>query len=579
MLTLKLTTKQEEADVFAIRPLKRADGFTDLKYAINSIPPFADFLKAAEQVKGPLTPTAEGSIESPLSMRTITNTVIDLIKFVTKTDNLDPMTREGIPIEQRQLMLSEQGVLQIAIECVQAPFKAGLYSYEDSSCSETKVKLGAAILEHENMGKLAMRLVRHILRGQSANKLAALPHVPSLLELLATGWGASECLTELFTDNDMVDRVPDATIAMFVDLIRQKGRLSRYVKFLEVLCACRGKAVRVNQWRVSRMLLEEAPELLLTIRLEADHILISGHGDYFPKLQEAGGQLDLVKWLEKTEQSTADYFEALTSLYAALVRGRNLRTSPTLQKLLPYKLVCRIITDATLQRRHLDVSRQYVTIARDLWVNNNIYAPPYIHPSRDQGDSSDDGLCQDRPRVEACACDCRESRPLLPLQSRSGVGARLGPIQRVEALCDRVHCKAPVSDGDAYLGELYDLRARPADADLVLTGFYRASELKEIIGPLLSLPDGRRDITGREGDEPAARYEKEASKITVNTVVIMEARSGLQDLSAYLHRTPRRASLCPSRDVQYASLAANLREAGSEDAEGQHRPKVRDAQL
>ena len=78
-----------------------------LKYAINSIPPFADFLKAAEQVKGPLTPTAEGSIESPLSMRTITNTVIDLIKFVTKTDNLDPMTREGIPIEQRQLMLSD----------------------------------------------------------------------------------------------------------------------------------------------------------------------------------------------------------------------------------------------------------------------------------------------------------------------------------------------------------------------------------------------------------------------------------------------------------------------------------------
>ena len=88
--------------------------------------------------------------------------------------------------------------------------------------------------------------------------------------------------------------------------------------------------------------------------LEDDQIIISGHAAYFPALAKAGGRMPLSKWLESTERETAEYFEALTSLYAALVRGRNLRTSPTLQRLLPYALVCRVITDASLHVKHLD---------------------------------------------------------------------------------------------------------------------------------------------------------------------------------------------------------------------------------
>ena len=34
----------------------------------------------------------------------------------------------------------------------------------------------------------------------------------------------------------MVERVPDKTIKMFVELIRSKGRQERYLRFLEVLC-------------------------------------------------------------------------------------------------------------------------------------------------------------------------------------------------------------------------------------------------------------------------------------------------------------------------------------------------------
>ena len=191
---------------------------------------------------------------------------------------------------------------------------------------------------------------------------------------------------------------------MFITLIREKKRHERYVRFLEVLCTCRGKAVRPNQWRVAKMLLEDASDLLLKLELRpaanptlhgdnevnspggavrevqgGPRIFVSGSAKYFPKLR--GGSMELADWLATTDPDTKDYFAALSSLYASLVRGRNLRVTPTLQRLLPYELILAIITDARLNHEALDVSRQFVRIATDLWVSNDIWGPP---PSGDE---------------------------------------------------------------------------------------------------------------------------------------------------------------------------------------------------
>lgn len=545
-IPLLLSTDPEDADVFAVRPVEHSR-FADLLYVINSISPFTAFLESqnhllpqeggganaaksmAPTASSTTAPTAApplGGIPDgkshPMPMRTITNTLVELIKFVTKSDNLDPFTREGMPIEQRQLILAEQGVLQLAIECVDAPFRARMYTHEEVAAIE---KLSSALLEHQKLGRLAMRLVRHILRGQSTNKLHALSQVPNLLTLLPVGWGASECLTTLFTDNDMVDRVPDETIRMFVELIRTKGRLDRYVQFLEVLCACRGKAVRANQWRIARMLLEDAPELLLSLRLDGgaeQRILIAGDPQYFPKLAEHGGQMELRTWLDSTERGTAAYFEALTSLYAALVRGRNLKVTPVLQRLLPYNLVCRVICDEALHTQHLDCSRQFVCIARDLWVNNDIYSP---------------------------AGSIREAHPTMVYVKTVRVWTRVPEIARKGVLSSRYNLSIDASPDWTQFNELKTfaisfISRHPSQKAtmiqtnfmilelvklmhaLVLTGFFRSSELVDVIGPLLSLLDGRHDTTGRASDGPTARYDRETT-VTVNTVVIMECKEWL----------------------------------------------------
>jgi hypothetical protein len=56
---------------------------------------------------------------------------------------------------------------------------------------------------------------------------------------------------------------------------------------LAVLCQCDGRAVRRNQARIARIFLQEAPELLLTLRLEEqpagtpDLVYIRGDPAYF----------------------------------------------------------------------------------------------------------------------------------------------------------------------------------------------------------------------------------------------------------------------------------------------------------
>ena len=54
-----------------------------------------------------------------LDFKSVTATITDLIYFVTISDILDPILREGLPHPSRQLLLREQQVLDRAMECIQ----------------------------------------------------------------------------------------------------------------------------------------------------------------------------------------------------------------------------------------------------------------------------------------------------------------------------------------------------------------------------------------------------------------------------------------------------------------------------
>ena len=312
----------------------------------------------------------------------MTATITDLIYFVTISDILDPILREGLPHLSRQLLLREQQVLDRAMECIQVPFK---HHYKFSELSSEKARNKPSVKPLHRMGVLCQRLARHILRENTANKIYAMRFVPSLQGQLGYGLRAAGTLTEVFADNEqLLDKVTDENVAMFINLIRQNGRQGRFVKFLNVLCQCNGKAVRTNQWRVCNMLVKEAPELLIRLRLRpatANNkaaVMVSGDPRYFPafgeELSPGRSELEINEWLNITEASTAEYFELCIELASgapsSAVRQRNLKNTPHVQKLLPYDVVLAIITSPELHADHLEVSAQFVGIARDLYVDN-----------------------------------------------------------------------------------------------------------------------------------------------------------------------------------------------------------------
>ena len=184
---------------------------------------------------------------SDVDLGPVTKVLTDMIIFVTVSDNPDPNTREGMPHPLRQLLLRDQQILELAIQCVIAPFKK-VFSFDDFRTERLRRKPEHVAVH--GMAVLAQRLARHILRECTVNKTHAVRFVSTLQSQLSYGIMAAQTLTEVFSDNEeLLEQVDDRTVQRFVNLLREQARLARFVNFLIVLCQCGGKAVRPHQWR------------------------------------------------------------------------------------------------------------------------------------------------------------------------------------------------------------------------------------------------------------------------------------------------------------------------------------------
>lgn len=260
------TSVQHDEDVFGLQ-LVPQESIDDLSYVNSCASIFRDFLEQFSASPPPL----KGEID----LRAICKVLTDMIIFVTISDNLDPNTREGLPHLSRQLLLKDQQVLDLAIECVRVPF-VEVYSFADFATERSRRKPENVAIH--GMAVLAQRLARHILRECNANKTYAVRFVSLLQSQLTYGIMAAQTLTEVFADNEeLLDQVDDDQILRFVSLLRNQARLARFVNFLIVLCQCNGKSVRPNQWRVCRLVCQDSPELLLKLTLKDKRLMVAGN--------------------------------------------------------------------------------------------------------------------------------------------------------------------------------------------------------------------------------------------------------------------------------------------------------------
>ena len=98
-------------------------------------------------------PPQRGEVE----LAPISKVLTDMIIFVTVSDNPDPHTREGLPHPLRQLLLRDQQILELAMQCVVLPFKQ-VFSFDDFRTERLRRKPEHAAIH--GVAVLAQRLAR-----------------------------------------------------------------------------------------------------------------------------------------------------------------------------------------------------------------------------------------------------------------------------------------------------------------------------------------------------------------------------------------------------------------------------------
>ncbi|KAL1510122.1 hypothetical protein AB1Y20_006454 [Prymnesium parvum] len=524
LLPLLVSPNKRDEDIFGLH-LTNDEHYKDLLFARAAVD---DFLTFESQFVGEPRPREN------INFAPIIKTTSELIKFVTISDDPNPLTREGLPHSRRQQLLREQLLLDLAFEAGQMPLADTPYTTWRVLTRCTREAAPFTIKDHlepkserlkGNNGKLhammliTVRLAQMILREDAANRahVMKMGYVPLWQAQLGYALKIAPALSEVFSDNELLlDRVADDTIHTYVGLIRNAGREARYVDFLITLCAAKGKAVRHNQDRICKYLVQQAPELLVTLHErtaksaqtpsnKSIEVYVKGDSKYFTAIE---GEPTLAAWLDAQDAERRTFFERCLTLFGRLVLDRNETNTPIMQSMLPLSLLQAIIKDASLNEKHLGVCSQAMALVRVLYVNNIPHEPlAYLQTVRVWSDV--------KPQAVLSLTACLNAGVALD-------GAHFDGLKRyIEArlLKSRKQVASQLAENKMLLEILQTLYF------LVEAGFYDLEQLQSIRAPLLLLLDGRDDILGRAGyhEEPHERYQVIRVK-DCDTMLIMECK-------------------------------------------------------
>ena len=312
-LTLGVRKEPQVEDVYRFESIS-ASYVQDVLYAKNCVDRLITFHAHFETYPKD-SPSLDGKSERQ-QCAGLERVLTDLIMFCSLSNNDNPMTREGIPRHEQQLLLCELLVLERLMSIIEMLLPRAIYLRESIAVLARDGRTDAAITGNERtrtkLVKLCQRVMCLVLRKNEANCKHATAKkdatgqcvfVMALMRQMGYGVLAARTLREVYVDNEaLLDSVTDGTVAYMLDLIRSdapgQGRKARYIDFLKILCECNCKAVRPNQWRIANLLFTEVNQrLLLQLTLHGGEVYIHGDSHLFPTFLDSGGRMELIKWL------------------------------------------------------------------------------------------------------------------------------------------------------------------------------------------------------------------------------------------------------------------------------------------
>ena len=126
----------------------------------------------------------------------------NLVLFCTESQDMDPMTRGGVPIVKHQMLLLDTNVHSLAIDLLSAPFKesrgdGAMYTLRDLESPHNAELVRTCALGY--------RLLRQMVLGSPANALRLASYIPFMQSQIGYFHGAvADTLSEMFHNNRQV---------------------------------------------------------------------------------------------------------------------------------------------------------------------------------------------------------------------------------------------------------------------------------------------------------------------------------------------------------------------------------------
>ena len=169
-----------------------------------------------------------GSVQTGAKKQIIAaqSALTQLILFCTKSQDVDPLTRTGVPITQHQLLLLDTNVHILVIQMLSAPFKESMGPAAKYSLIDLENVKNAELCK---LCALGYRLLRQMVYGSPAFAFTLAKYIPFIQSQLGYCRLAADTLSEMFHNNrKLLDEMPERLVNCFVQLCTQRVRQAGY---------------------------------------------------------------------------------------------------------------------------------------------------------------------------------------------------------------------------------------------------------------------------------------------------------------------------------------------------------------
>lgn len=305
--------------------------------------------------------------ETYLQVKSAMQKIITFLFDFDSSEETNYFEIESDPIQKRQMILKDFGIIDVLVELLYYPFRNQVYELRALDKSS----------DFRQMLEFSYTTLRYTIMEYRPNELYASQWIGLIMHQSMHTRGhndirAGQTLTELIDNNERIleNRIEKATIENFIHFLCHEDKDVKFLNILRAICICNEEPIIKNQKELSELMLQDksvTKELLFELQNESTEGLVLKFN--IPGFERV--RLDELTGGEPETQKTFNYFVGLVRLLSDLCKDRNYLAIDILQKKFTYEHCFEIINGVY----ELEVREVFTSLMMNLWIDVSPFQP------------------------------------------------------------------------------------------------------------------------------------------------------------------------------------------------------------